>query len=130
MRRYGTFSMAVLAVLALLGSGSALAENKGEKYPVTFSGDIEPMLQMRCVACHSGEGEGLARSGLNLSSYEGLMKGTKYGPIITAGSAMSSSLMMLVSGKAGIRMPHNQKPLSNCEVQALRTWINKGAKDD
>lgn len=97
---------------------------------VSFREDVQPILQYRCLECHTAGGPGVAYSGLNMESYEGLMQGTKFGPIIVPGNAMVSNLNVLVEGRAGIRMPHNRKRLTPCEIRILRDWVNQGAKNN
>jgi len=48
---------------------------------VSFQKDVQPILIDYCVSCHhpSPTAKGYAKSGLDLTSYEGLMKGTKFG---------------------------------------------------
>ena len=49
---------------------------------VSFSEDVLPLLKFRCPACHLPGGEGYDKSGFDISSYETVMKGTKFGPMI------------------------------------------------
>lgn len=122
--------------LALSGLALALAfgaEAAPQKKPkVSFAEDVLPLLQFRCGSCHTGEGDGLKISGLDLGSYDGLMKGTKHGPIVVPGDVLTSNLMVLLDGKAdkSIQMPHGQKKLSTCDRDIIRTWIHEGAKNN
>lgn len=118
----GGFLLSCLAV-----SSTGFAE---ETTVASFKGDVQPILQYRCLECHRADGPGVAYSGLNLESYEGLMKGTRFGPVVVPGNAMVSNLNVLVEGRAGIRMPHNRKRLTPCEIQVLRNWVNQGAKNN
>ena len=45
-----------------------------------------------------------------VDSYDSVMKGTKYGPVIVPGDSLSSSLYLLVAGKvhSSIWMPHGR----------------------
>ncbi|MEO5333656.1 MAG: hypothetical protein H7839_16710 [Magnetococcus sp. YQC-5] len=117
---------AVLGV-CLATTQTGWAGNPGR---VSFSEDVFPILQYRCLECHKVGAPGLAFSGLNLESYDGLMKGTRFGPVVIPGNAMVSNLNVLVEGRAGIRMPHNRKRLTPCEIDILRNWVNQGAKND
>lgn len=114
------------AVLTGLGAAGAAGPNI-----VTYKDDVLPIIQVRCLKCHeSPNGEGYKASGLDLGTYEGIMRGTQHGPIITPGNAFMSNLMVLIEGRAApnLRMPHNEKPLSRCEIDVFRRWINAGAK--
>ena len=48
----------------------------------TFAEDVFPIFKGRCVACHAPGLEGFEKSGLDLTTYEGVMKGTKFGPMV------------------------------------------------
>jgi hypothetical protein len=100
--------------------------------PQSFSEDILPLLKWRCSGCHQAGGEGYQKSGLDLSTYEGVMKGTKFGRMVIAGDPDSSNLMMMLDWKVppAIRMPHGKKQLSICDRDAIRAWIREGAKNN
>jgi cytochrome c553 len=97
----------------------------------SYARDVQPIIIWRCIACHAPEGEGAAKSGLNLTSYEGLMAGTKQGgALIEAGSSTSSTFMVMLTRKDHLRMPHGAAPLSDDELRVIRTWIDQGAKNN
>lgn len=99
---------------------------------VSYALDVQPIIDSRCVQCHSPGGAGLDKSGLDLTSYQGLMKGTKYGPIVVPGDPVTSNLNVLVEGRASpeLRMPHDQRPLLRCQQKILSDWVRQGAKDN
>ena len=100
---------------------------------VSFQADVKPILDKHCKSCHTEGGAGYTASGLKLDSYEDLMKGTKYGPIVLAGDSMSSTLNVLVEGRAdeSIRMPHTDTDaLNEDEIETLKLWVDQGAKDN
>lgn len=96
---------------------------------VSFAADILPLLKWRCAGCHEAGGEGIQKSGLDLSTYEGVMKGTKFGPMVIPKDPQSSNLMLLLDWRvpAALRMPHGKKKLSTCDRDSIRTWIGEGA---
>lgn len=109
--------------------------DKAEKAPkmVSYSAEIVPILQKYCLECHVSGGAGHQASGLDMSTYGSTMKGTKFGPVIKAGDSLSSTLVILVEGRAdpSIRMPHgNREGLTAKEIKTLRLWIDQGAKDN
>lgn len=99
---------------------------------VSFKDDILPLLKWRCSSCHEPGGAGYEKSGLDLTSYAGVMKGTKFGPMIIPRDSESSNLMLLLDWRASpaLRMPHGKKQLSSCDRGSIRTWIRQGAKDN
>ncbi len=98
----------------------------------SFQEDVLPVLQGRCVSCHSPSGDGYKASGLDLTSYQGVLAGTKFGPMVIAGEPDGSNLMRLLDWRVApqLRMPHSKKQLSVCDRNAIRTWIREGAKDN
>jgi hypothetical protein len=118
------------AGLVVMAAGrSSVAATQEE---VSYHLDVQPILQSRCVECHSPGGQGLQASGLDLTSYAGLMKGTKHGPIVVPGEPLTSNLNVLIEGRASkaVRMPHGQRPLLHYQQLILRDWVKQGAKDN
>ena len=101
-----------------------------ERAHMSFADDIAPILKGWCVSCHQPGAEGLSASGLDLTSYDGLMKGTKFGPMVVPGQPDASNLIVLIEGRAKIRMPYGHKPLPNCLRNNIWTWIFEGAKNN
>ena len=101
---------------------------------VSYQEDVAPILESRCIECHqSPDGTGYKATGLVMDSYESLMQGTYYGPVIVAGDSRRSMLNMLVEGRAGNlqRMPHKKdEALTSEQIETLRNWVNQGAHDN
>jgi len=100
---------------------------------VSFANQIQPILASNCLSCHNTKGEGYKKSGLNMETYEKLMKGTKFGPVIIPGNALSSSLVIIIEGKAdpAIKMPHGSlQILPEQDRNAIKQWIEQGAKNN
>lgn len=99
---------------------------------VSFKEDILPLFKWRCGSCHEPGGSGYEKSGLDLTSYAGLMKGTKFGAMVIPREPESSNLMLLLDWRASpaLRMPHGKKQLSSCDRSTIRSWIRQGAKDN
>jgi hypothetical protein len=99
---------------------------------VSFEEDVFPIIEIRCLECHQPGGVGYETSGLDLRTYEGLMKGTKHGSMVTAGKPLESNLLAVIDRRTSreIWMPHEQKKLSKCERQAFRFWVMQGARNN
>jgi cytochrome c553 len=119
---------AVLLTLSALAIAT-LQTGCSEK-ALTYQANIKPILDAKCVQCHAPGGAGFDKSGLRLDSYDAMMKGTKFGPVVVPGSSVSSTLYRLVSGKAdpSIRMPHNETALPDADIATIAAWIDQGAK--
>ncbi len=108
---------------------------------VSFTAEVLPILEVACLECHTTGGEGIAASGFAVNDYDAVMKGTQFGPVVVAGSSISSTLYMVVAGKTDpeIRMPpHHEKawaegrgePLADEEIATIAAWIDQGAKNN
>ena len=125
--------LAILSIGAIAGSGMLTAAQVcAAEEQVSFKEDIQPLLKWRCAGCHEGSGEGIQKSGLDLTTYAGLMKCTKFGKMVIPGDPESSNLMLLLDWRASpqLRMPHGKKQLSSCDRNSIRTWIRQGAKEN
>jgi mono/diheme cytochrome c family protein len=120
------------ALLALSALTVALLQTgcSGEK-PLTYQANIKPILDANCVSCHVPGGAGFEKTGLRLDSYDALIKGTQFGPVVVPGSSVSSTLYRLVSGQAdpSIRMPHGKSALPEADMSIIAAWIDQGAKN-
>ncbi|HEX9626920.1 MAG TPA: c-type cytochrome domain-containing protein [Acidiferrobacterales bacterium] len=108
---------------------------------VSYSRDVKPILQAKCLSCHDGSGEGSQKSGFSVKDYAGLSKGTKFGDVIVPGDAESSTLYRLVAHKTSPELhmpPHHRdspamgraEPLTQDEIDTVKLWIDQGAKDN
>ena len=99
---------------------------------ISYVADVQPIIKQYCLECHAEGGEGQIKSGLALSSYDSLMKGTKFGSIDKPGDSLSSVLTMLVEGRAdpSIKMPHGKDSLPKEQIEVLKKWVEQGAKDN
>jgi Planctomycete cytochrome C len=124
--------MGALGVVVVAVAGPGAPAVLAADPPVSYRLDVQPILVSRCVECHQPGGAGLEKSGFDLTSYEGLMKGTKFGPMVVPGDPRSSNLIRLIEGKAApeLRMPHNQRPLLSAQVDILKDWVKQGAHDN
>jgi hypothetical protein len=116
--------LAVLSALPVLVAGCTRE--------VSFKQDVFPILSENCLSCHKAGGEGLVKSGLDMESYDGLMKGTRLGPIVVAGSAVGSTLVLLIERQAhpSINMPKDKPAIAAGQIKTIRQWIDQGARNN
>jgi len=100
--------------------------------PVSYKADVQPILDNHCLDCHQPESEGYNQSGLSVQTYEDLMRGTNFGPILVPGDAFNSNLNILVEGRAdpSIAMPHGDQKLYAGDLETLRVWVDQGAQNN
>src|SRR5205085_1668578 len=89
-----------------------------------YENDVKPLFARRCFACHSA---GEMRSGLNLETYAGVLKGGSSGDAMVAGRAAGSLLYKAVAREEGApQMPLGQAKLLDAEIAIIRDWIQGG----
>jgi hypothetical protein len=91
---------------------------------VSFTKDVEPIFQSRCVNCHGGQ---QTQRGLDLTQYSSVMAGSTNGAVVVPGNPDSSTLIqMVVQGK----MPKRGPQLLPGQVQILTDWVKAGAPNN
>ena len=121
----------LLAALPIAMAGALTACAREEA--VSFSQDVKPIIDKNCLACHKEGGEGFEASGFSMLTYDDLMKGTKFGPMIIGGDSAGSNMIVLMEGRAdpSISMPHgSMDPVRKADIETLRLWIDQGAKNN
>ena len=115
-RRIGIWLAAALPFCAF--AAPARADDPGAEAFAVF--------QRRCVECH---GPSKQNGKLRLDTLDAVFKGGKSGPPIAAGRSAESLLFERLSEEnPKRRMPPKGDPLDEKEIQAIRQWIDSGAK--
>lgn len=128
MKKNIYFRVIMLIASCLICTFPALANDE-----VSYKKDIFPIIHDYCLNCHEPGGKGYEASGLNMTTYQSLMKGTKFGSVIKPGDSFTSILIELVEGRAhaSIKMPLGMEGgLSKKNIDLLKKWVNQGAKDN
>ena len=97
------------------------------QHKVSYQRDVAPIIENKCIGCHlPPNGAGYVQSGLSMETYDALMKGTIYGPVIIPGDRQHSVLNMVVEGRlnASMRAPY---PLTPEEIAIFGQWVEQGA---
>lgn len=110
----------------------ALATGACSKPEVSYAKAVQPVFDDHCTSCHKPGADGFEKSGFATTSYADVMKGTRFGPVVVAGESASSTLMILMEGKAdpAINMPHGQQQIPPADIKLLGDWIDQGAKNN
>ena len=121
-----------ILIPSILGAFLFGCEKAPQQPQVSFTQDVKPLIDKNCTECHSVGQEGMEASGFATVDYESIMKGTKYGPVIVAGNAISSSFYRLIAGKVdpSIQMPHGKEAISEENITKIEMWIDQGAKNN
>jgi mono/diheme cytochrome c family protein len=79
-----------------------------------FAANVTPILSANCYSCH---GNGRAFGGVNLDTYANVKL------VVNSGSLLGT-----ISHASGFSpMPKNAAKLSDCDINKIRGWINRGA---
>jgi WD40 repeat protein len=115
------------SLISFLASLASL--NAAEPSPVSFSKDLAPILQQKCVTCHNPE---KTKGHYQLHSFASLMKpGESKEPTIVPGDPTKSHLFQLLVAKdEDDRMPQKDDPLPATQIALIERWIQDGAKFD
>ena len=100
---------------------------------VSYQKDVVPILDKHCKYCHTPGQAGYVVSGFELGTYETLMKGTQFGPVVLPGDPLTSVLVMLIEGRVdpSLRMPHGDATTpTKEEILTIRRWVEQGAKNN
>ena len=129
-------------LLSTVGILAICMQNFGCGRPeVSYSSDVQPILEQHCMECHDGGGEGVAASGFSVHNYDSVMTGTSLGKVIVPGSSMSSTLYLVIAHKTAkeIQMPPHHRQawakgrklsLSEGKVETIAAWIDQGAQNN
>ncbi|AGA31532.1 PSD1 and planctomycete cytochrome C domain-containing protein [Singulisphaera acidiphila] len=88
-----------------------------------FREQVAPMLEARCVGCHSGPSP---KAKLSLATAKGLEAGGESGAAVVPGRPEESLLLDSISGEPP-EMPKTGGPLEPAQVASVRAWIAQGA---
>lgn len=81
----------------------------------TYTKNIKPIMDAKCVNCHSQSGEGIFP---NLDTYQSVVNAQN--------GVVSSKLFCSISSSSctSPRMPKNDAPLSNNTITTIKNWID------
>ncbi|HEY3782547.1 MAG TPA: c-type cytochrome domain-containing protein [Fimbriimonadaceae bacterium] len=88
---------------------------------------VQAIFTSSCLPCHAS---GKPKAGVDMSNYDGVMKGGEHGKIVVAGDSKKSDLIGFITGTKQPAMPKNRPPLSTDQVKVISDWIDAGAKND
>ena len=125
----------LVLVIALCAAAPAFAETpvppdhaeKMVRGQEIFTKSIRPLLMERCLRCHGGE---KTRSGLDITTREGLLKGGDKGLVVAPYQSKESRLYRFVSHLDEPFMPPKEDRLSAEAVAQIAAWIDDGAPYD
>jgi len=115
-----------LTIVLLVGQAAAAAELTPAETRF-FETKIRPLLAEKCSRCHSAA-KRKTSGGLSMDGRDDMRRGGDSGPALKPGSPDDSLLIAAVEGRDASLMPPDE-PLSQREIETLKTWIAMGAPD-
>ena len=100
---------------------------------ISYKNDVFPILHDYCLNCHEPGGKGYEKSGLDMSTYKSLMKGTKFGSVIKPGDSFTSIIIQVIEGRVheSIKMPFGMNGgLARDKIEILKKWEDQGANNN
>ena len=96
----------------------AAAEDK-----VTYQDHILPLVEANCSKCHNADKK---KADLDLTSYQGALKGSGSGVVLVSGNPDGSKLWKAITHAEEPNMPPNRPKLADKELEVFRKWILGG----
>lgn len=119
-------SIPVLMMIAVAWSISKSANAQEEA--VNYEDQVAAILKSKCGTCH---GDGKQESGLSVTSYAGIIKGSGSGPVIAAGQSAASRLVEVIStDDESQRMPPEGDRLTGAQIAIIKKWIDSGLREN
>jgi len=118
----------IVALTAI--SVSALAATSKE---ISYQHEVVPIIHDYCLSCHQPGGKGYEKSGLDMRTYQSLMKGTKFGAVIKPGDSFTSIFIQVIEGRVhpSIKMPYGMAGgLAKDKIEILKKWVKQGANNN
>ena len=106
-----------------LGLGASFA-NAAEK--ISYQGEILPIFRDRCLNCHNPD---KLKAGLDLTTYEALMRGSDNSKVIDPGNPGNSLLFKLITHSDEPAMPPKSDKLPDVQIELIRKWIEHRAPE-
>lgn len=106
---------------------AAEPEPTPESPEVSFSADISPILEFRCIDCHGTDG------GYDVSTYDLVINSGDHGPAVIPGDAENSLLAQKLLGtheEGDLMPPPPLRALQEDLIQLILDWIDAGAPDN
>lgn len=106
---------------------AATASTEGGATPAGPKGSFaaaSAVLVSNCSGCHGAQ----PKEGIDVRTYETLMKGGKEGAIVKAGDLKASVLISVLRGANGKPIMPPRGPLSEDKIKAVEDWVAAGAK--
>jgi predicted nucleic acid-binding Zn-ribbon protein len=101
----------------------ALIASAAAQEKVTFQDHVQPLIENHCAKCHNADKK---KGDLDLTSYNGALKGGGSGQVVMSGNPDSSRLYKSLTHAEEPTMPPNKPRLPDKELDVFKKWIAGG----
>ncbi len=129
MKSYFTYFVFIFSLM-LFGCKDEGTNIDGIAIPdsnISYQAHIQPIFDAKCNSsgCHD---DATHQAGLSLTSWQ---KATSDFSIIFPGNPEASRLVLSIEGRSPYPMPPpGRYPLTQNQINAIRTWVKEGAKNN
>ena len=113
-----SFTQISFVVSFALAALSASAEDK-----TTYQENILPLVEANCSKCHNPDKK---KADLDLTSYQGALKGSGSGEVVLSGNVDGSKLWKALTHSEEPFMPPNRPRLEEKDLEVFKKWIAGG----
>jgi WD40 repeat protein len=110
--------LSCLFLATFLVACSAAAEEK-----TTYQDHVLPLIEVNCSKCHNADKK---KADLELTSYQGALKGSGSGPVLAPGEPDASKLWKAITHTEEPFMPPNHPRLADKDLEVFKKWILDG----
>src|SRR5688572_15052892 len=103
--------------------GLVLGVSVNAQEKITFQDHVLPLIENHCGKCHNPDKK---KGDLDLSSYNGALKGGGSGQVVMSGNPDSSRLFKSITHAEEPTMPPNKPRLPDKELDIFKKWIAGG----
>ncbi len=115
-------STSLRLVLWLLALGFLLPPLRAEE-KITYTDHVLPLVEANCARCHNADKK---KADLDLTSYQGTLKGSGSGAVVVSGNPDGSKLWKAITHAEDPLMPPNRPKLADKDLEVFRKWILGG----
>src|ERR1043166_6813533 len=90
---------------------------------ITYTDHILPLVEANCSKCHNADKK---KADLDLTSYQGALKGSASGAVLASGDVEGSKLWKAITHSEEPFMPPNRPALADKELDLFQKWIQGG----
>src|SRR5882724_5300387 len=90
---------------------------------ITYNDNILPLVEANCSKCHNADKK---KADLDLTSYQGALKGSGSGAVLVSGNLDGSKLWKALTHAEEPFMPPNRPKLGDKDLDVFKKWIADG----